>query len=230
MTKEPLEYLFEETDSSIDFLVIWLHGLGADGYDFVPLSQALELPYDAGIRYVFPHAPERKITINNSMVMRGWYDVANTDFLARAEMGEVEESCRLVSDLIQVQQKETGVPFERIFVGGFSQGGAVALHLGLRYPIKLAGILSLSSYVLSPIDILSDANPSNKDTPVFLAHGVKDDLIPFQWAKKTEEILQKLSHPYSFYPHKAEHTIPMETIKHMSVWLTRVIERFRENP
>ena len=220
-SRTPLQYFFKDgPESRTDYLVVWLHGLGADGYDFAPVSETLKLPCDLGFRFVFPHAPERPVTCNGGEVMRSWYDFPDLGRPDRISLREVEESCRLVSDLIETQTKETGTPFEKVFVGGFSQGGVIAFHLGLNYPLKLAGILSLSSYLAFP-DRLEAAHHANAATPIFMAHGTGDEIIPYAFARKAAEALEKIERPLKFERHDEGHNVPMGTLRAIGEWIAQ---------
>ena len=158
-----------------DAAVIWLHGLGADGHDFPPIVPELQLPADHGIRFLFPHAPTRPVTINGGMVMRAWYDILSMDFERRADEAGVRASAEALAALI-ARERERGVPSERIVLAGFSQGGAIALHEGLRHPERLGGIIALSTYLACDGDLEGERTAANQDVPIFQAHGTHEPI------------------------------------------------------
>ena len=171
--------------------VIWLHGLGADGWDFVPIVRELPLPEDVALRFIFPHAPVRPVTINNGMAMRAWYDIAMTEISRLPDERGIRESQKGVDALI-AREVARGVPAARIVLAGFSQGGAIALQTGLRHPERLAGILALSTYLPLAETLGAEAAAVNRDVPIFVAHGAEDPVIPLQRATISRDQLRKL--------------------------------------
>ena len=158
--------------------IIWLHGLGADGHDFEPVVEALDLDRLPPLRFVFPHAPMRPVTINGGYVMRAWYDILSADFASRREdPAGVHESSALLEALI-ARENSRGIPDSNIVLAGFSQGGAIALHTALRHPRKLAGVLALSTYLPLADTLAAEADAANRQTPIFMAHGHGDTVIP----------------------------------------------------
>ena len=155
--------------------VIWLHGLGADGNDFVPIVEEMRLPSSLSIRFVFPHAPVRAVTLNNGLRMRAWYDIAAGDLTNRADIAGVRASQAQVEALI-AREIARGIAAQRIVVAGFSQGGVIALHTGVRHVERLAGIVALSTYVVLPELLAGEASPANRDVPIFMAHGTADPM------------------------------------------------------
>ncbi len=205
-----------------DAAVIWLHGLGADGNDFVPVVAELALPASLSIRFIFPHAPVRPITINGGYPMRGWYDITSLDIANRDDVDGITDSGRLLAGLCD-EQIALGVPAERIIVAGFSQGGAVALHAGLRYAKRLGGIIALSTYLPMRQQLETEAAAENRDTPVFLAHGRSDEVIALQFGLQTRELLTQLNYPVQWQDYAMGHSVCAEEIADISDWLSRVL-------
>jgi phospholipase/carboxylesterase len=203
--------------------VIWLHGLGADGHDFVPVVAQLQLPATLPIRFVFPHAPLRAITMNNGYTMRAWYDLLGLDAGTREDAIGVQQSAQQVTDLIRHEQQR-GVPLQRIVLAGFSQGGAMALHCGLRFPERLAGILALSTYLPLAQTLPDEMSPANHDIPIFMAHGAQDPLLPLFWAQSSREVLQKLNYALDFRIYPMMHSVCMEEINDISAWLQNLLK------
>jgi len=169
--------------------VIWMHGLGADGHDFEPVVDELDLDLLPPTRFVFPHAPERAVTINGGYVMRAWYDILTADFSGRREdAAGVIESAAQIEALIE-RENARGIPDSRIVLAGFSQGGAIALHAGLRHPRRLAGILALSTYLPLSDTLAAEASPANRDVPIFMAHGNADPVIPQDFSRRSADLL-----------------------------------------
>ncbi|HCB14657.1 MAG TPA: carboxylesterase, partial [Gammaproteobacteria bacterium] len=191
MTDQPLTTVEIEPAGPVRSSVIWMHGLGADAHDFEPIVPELRLPAGLGIRFVFPNAPVRPVTINNGMRMRAWYDVLSMDLPRQEDPDGVYASERGIYALLE-REKQRGVPAERIVLAGFSQGGAMALHTGLRYPDRLAGILALSCYIPLAGKLSSERRPANQTTPVFMAHGDYDAVIPMRYGQQGAEALKCL--------------------------------------
>ena len=202
--------------------VIWLHGLGADGYDFEPIVHELRLPKSLPLRFVFPHAPERPVTINAGMVMRAWYDVYQPSFSEEIDLEGIVESAELLRVLLA---RELGLGFssERILLAGFSQGGAIALHTGLTYEKKLAGIMGLSTYLPS-IEIVSKGrSAANKDIPIIMAHGAMDPMISMTKALRTKQALARLGYSIRWREYPMQHEVCREEISDIRAWLVDVL-------
>ena len=199
--------------------VIWLHGLGADGHDFEPIVKELTLTQN--IRFIFPHAPEISVSINNGMIMPAWYDIkaAQIDSL-QDEIG-IKQSQDLVLALI-TREIERGVKSENIILAGFSQGGAIALHTALRYEKSLAGIMGLSTYLPLADTVANEINNANKNTPVFLAHGIHDPIIPIQLATNTQATLSQLGYTVELKKYEMEHSVCIEEVEDISNWINSV--------
>jgi phospholipase/carboxylesterase len=206
-----------EIGDPVDLSVIWLHGLGADASDFLPIIGQLSLP--SGTRFVFPNAPLRPITINGGMVMRGWYDIAGFGANARADVPGLTQSVAIVRRLIQ-RELERGVACERIVLAGFSQGGAVVLHAGLTADRALGGILGLSTYLPAP-ELLRSANCVASDIPVMLAHGTHDQVIPIGIAEQSAEALRACGVTVDWSTYPMGHEVSLDEIRAISAWLTR---------
>lgn len=202
--------------------VIWLHGLGANGYDFEPIVPELGLPQTAAIRFVFPHAPSRPVTINGGLVMPAWYDIVAPDFTREEDAAGIEQSRRFLETLISREQQR-GVAPEHIVLAGFSQGGAIALHTGLRHSQRLAGILALSTYLPLADSLEREASPANREVPIFMAHGLRDPIVPVGLAQAARERLQAAGYDPEWHLYDMEHTICAEEIRDIGQWLQRVL-------
>jgi phospholipase/carboxylesterase len=202
--------------------VIWLHGLGADGNDFVPIVPELGLPRAPALRFIFPHAPVRAITINNGMRMRAWYDIAAADLNNRADIAGVRQSAEQVEALI-AREKARGVPAARIILAGFSQGGAIALYAGLRHAERLAGILALSTYLVQADRLPAEAAAANRDVPIFMAHGTADPVVRFEWGVASRRALEANGNPVEWHQYPIEHSLCLEEVRAIGAWLARVL-------
>jgi phospholipase/carboxylesterase len=198
-----------------------MHGLGADGNDFVPIVDEMELPARP-IRFVFPHAPVRPVTINGGFRMRAWYDVVSDDFSRREDATGVRESQEMIEALIR-RENERGIPCADIVLAGFSQGGAMALHTGLRYPESLAGILALSTYVPISTSLESEMSQANRDVPIFMAHGTADPVIPLWLAGSSRQLLERLGYDVQWHEYQMGHSVMWDEVADLSRWLQRVL-------
>lgn len=206
-----------------DYSVIWLHGLGANGHDFEPIVPELSLPTDKKIRFVLPHAPEIPISINHGMVMPAWYDVASMDFLERQDELGIRVSETLLRKLIE-REVERGVPYEHIFLVGFSQGGAIVLHTGLRYPQRLAGIMALSSYLPLDTTVNAERHEANQHTPILMAHGTQDQVIHLKLGEVSCDYLQQLGYSVQWHQYFMEHTVHPDEISDIGQWLSSLVQ------
>lgn len=211
-----------EQGGRVEASIIWLHGLGADGHDFESLVPELGLPESCGIRFIFPHAPYRAVTINGGMRMRAWYDISPGEFGFDTDMDGVVESASLIRALIEGELNK-GIQSERLLLAGFSQGGAVALYTALRYPETLAGILALSTYLPGMPETGEHLSDENKATPIFLAHGLHDPLVPIQWGRDTGARLEKLGYQVEWHDYEMEHSVCMPEIQDIAVWLKAIL-------
>jgi phospholipase/carboxylesterase len=202
--------------------VILLHGLGADGYDFVPIVQELQLPDALAIRFVFPHARPRPVTVNNGYVMRAWYDIKILGELRVEDDAGIRESAMLVNGMVE-EQARVGIGADRIVLAGFSQGGAIALHAGLRYPSRLAGILALSTYLPLRDALAKEAAPANRATPILMCHGQQDQVLPLQLASAARDALKALGFAVEWREYPMPHSVSPEEIVDISSWLRRTL-------
>lgn len=202
--------------------VIWLHGLGADGHDFEPIVPELRLPADLPLRFVFPHAPVRPVTINGGMAMRAWYDIVSLDAEGRADAGGVRESTCLLEALISREQ-ERGMDAGRIVVAGFSQGGAIAINAVLHAEDRLAGLMALSTYIALPGEI--DGSAGSRELPVFAAHGSFDPMIPIQWGRASADKLVDSGFNVEWHDYPMAHAVCPQEIEDIRDWLVRVFDR-----
>jgi phospholipase/carboxylesterase len=205
------------------YVVIWLHGLGADGHDFEAIVPELALPESTPVRFVFPHAPLRPITINGGMVMRAWFDVREMDLCRDTDTENIYESSRHLTALLQ-RELDSGVPSDHIILAGFSQGGAIVLHTALRFTKPLAGILALSTYSPTIADLAVERSDGNRTIPIMMAHGLYDPLIPLPIAEHTRDVLIKLNYPIQWQAYPMQHEVCMEEIHDISAWLRSVMK------
>jgi len=216
---ELLESVEIETGPSPRAAVIWMHGLGADGNDFVPIVPELSLPASLPVRFVFPHAPMQPVTINNGYVMRAWYDVRGDP---REDVAGVRASQERIEALIG-REKARGIPAARIVLAGFSQGGAMALHTGLRHGERLAVIMGLSCYLPHAETVETEANPANRDVPILMAHGTHDPLIPIERAQRSRDRLVTLGYRVTWREYPMPHSVCAEEIADVATWLREVL-------
>jgi phospholipase/carboxylesterase len=202
--------------------VIWLHGLGADGHDFEALIPELRLPPGTAWRFVFPHAPYRPVTINGGYVMRAWYDIAMTEHGFEQNADHIRESEKILQRLTADEIRQ-GTPAARIVLGGFSQGGAIALHAGLRYPERLAGILSLSAPVPFTGQLMAEVHPANASVPIFMAHGTDDRMVPFALGEQTRRLLEARGLSLEWHAYRMGHTVTPDEIRDIARWLGGVL-------
>jgi phospholipase/carboxylesterase len=203
--------------------VIWLHGLGADGYDFVPIVEELRLPASLSVRFIFPHARQRPVTINNGYVMRAWYDIKGLAASGSEDEAGIRESAALVRQYIEREVKD-GIPAQRIVVAGFSQGGAIALHTGLRYPQRLAGILALSTYLPLQASVAQEAC-ARRDLPILMCHGAYDGVLPQTLAEMSRELLVGLGYAVQWRSYPMEHQVCPQEIVDIGSWLGDSLSR-----
>ena len=219
MSEQPLESIEIETAPNPGASVIWMHGLGADGNDFAPLADEIELP--VAVRYIFPHAPTMPVSINGGYVMRAWYDISDAALRREDETG-VRASQKRVEVLL-AREKSRGIAANRIVLAGFSQGGAIALHAGLRQSERLAGIMALSTYVPLADKLAHEANPANREVPIFMAHGTADPMIPYERATASRDLLLQHGYALEWHEYRMQHAVCPQEIADIGVWLRRVL-------
>lgn len=211
-----------ETGSQPTASIIWLHGLGADGHDFEPIIPELHLPPKLSLRFVFPHAPYRPVTINNGYVMRAWYDIAMTERGFEQNLEHIRESEKVLQAVIEKEIRR-GIPCGRIVLAGFSQGGAIALHTGLRYPMTLAGIVALSAPVPFAESLMAEAHPANAAVPVFIAHGTDDRMVPHDLVQPAHRRMEARGLRLEQHIYVMGHTLVPDEIRDIAAWLVRVL-------
>jgi len=210
-----LSYVDVAAPGPVKAAVIWLHGLGDSGHGFAPIVPELRLPAGHGIRFLFPHAPERPVTINNGFVMRAWYDLKTMDLQNRADEEGVRQSAAQVQTLID-KVIASGVPAEKILLAGFSQGGVIALHLLPRLPYKIAGVMALSTYMSMPDKLKAEMNSHNKSTPVLVAHGTMDDVVPLSAGKAAFDALKYAGFQVSWLDYRMAHSVCAQEVADLS--------------
>lgn len=198
--------------------VIWLHGLGADGHDFVPLLPELRLPDSARIRFTFPHAAVRPVTINNGYAMRAWYDIRGLSPGSQEDEAGIRNSSTFVQDMIR-REVAAGIPAQRIVLAGFSQGGAIALHAGLRHGERIGGILALSTYLPLRGSLAAEAAAANRDVPVLMCHGTRDQVIALQFALTSRDALLQAGHAVTWRQYAMGHELCGPEILEVAAWL-----------
>ena len=202
--------------------VIWLHGLGADGNDFAALVPELDLSAGPAIRFVFPHAPSMPVTLNNGFVMPAWYDIRGTDLVSRQDTDGIQQSARAIAALIE-HEAARGIPYERIVLAGFSQGSAMALHTGMRFPQRLAGIMALSGYLPLADTFASERHPANAHTPIFMAHGSMDPVVALARGETSRDLLNKLGYPVQWHTYPMQHSVHPREVADISLFLAKVL-------
>ena len=207
-----------EPTGAADAAVIWLHGLGADGNDFVPIVPMLGLPQAHGLRFIFPHAPVRPVTLNGGMPMRAWYDIKSLTAEGREDAEGIAESARRVEGLI-AQQRDAGIHPDRIVIAGFSQGGAVALHTALAYPLRLAGLLALSTYLPLRDRLEEHRHDANQDVPILMMHGDFDAVVVPAFGTRSRDRLLEAGYQVQWKQYPMEHQVCPEQITDIGRWL-----------
>ncbi len=211
-----------EPERPADAAVILMHGLGADGHDFETLVFELKLPPDAAIRWVFPHAPIRPVTLNGGMPMRAWFDIIGLDRRSEEDEAGIRESGDKIRDLVH-REKERGIPADRIVLAGFSQGGAMALHTGLREDERLAGVLALSTYLPLARRVGAEAHPANAGVPIFMAHGTADPIVPIALGEGSRDRLRSQGREVEWHTYPMPHSVCAEEVADIREWLRGVL-------
>jgi len=213
-----------ETGAQPSASIIWLHGLGADGHDFEPIVPELKLPSSLPVRFVFPHAPVRPVTLNNGYPMRAWFDIVKIG-LHQPRDKDGMLAARATLEALIARENARGTPAARIVVAGFSQGGAVALYTGLQYPQKLAGILALSTYLPLAEGFEFEINSANARTSIFYAHGTQDPVVPLALAEHTRKALMERGCAILWHTYPMPHAVHPEEIMHISAWLLSILQQ-----
>jgi phospholipase/carboxylesterase len=211
-----------ETAAKPTAAVIWMHGLGADGHDFEPVVPQLALSLRSAVRFVFPHAPLRPVTLNAGLPMRAWYDIRGLDRHSAEDDGGIRASAEAIGALIR-RENGRGVPTDRIVLAGFSQGGAMSLHTGARYPEKLAGIIALSCYLPLKASFAAERLAANQSTPIFLAHGSLDAVIDQRSGEETRAILEAAGYTVEWHSYPMPHAVCAEELTAIAGYLRRVL-------
>ncbi|MDT8363759.1 MAG: alpha/beta hydrolase [Nitrosomonas sp.] len=213
------------TDANPSHTVIWMHGLGADGNDFVPVIQMLDLPA-ASVRFIFPHAPLRSVSVNGGLRMRAWYDIKHANLSKDEDEDGLQASEQAIAALIR-QENQRGIASDQIILAGFSQGGAMALQTGLRYPEMLAGVMVLSAYLPLANIAMQQAHPANRKTPVFMAHGEDDPIVPIHLAIASRQCLRAEHYTVEWHQYPMAHSVCDQELTDISRWLTKILTTIR---
>jgi phospholipase/carboxylesterase len=219
---ELLEHVTIDTSDNPEISVIWLHGLGADGNDFVPIVRELDLAGLPGIRFIFPHARTIPVTVNGGYVMRAWYDITGADLVRREDENGLRASQEEVEAFI-AREKARGVPASRIVLAGFSQGCAMTIQTGLRHPEPLAGMLCLSGYAPLADKLAAERTEASLATPIFMAHGRHDNVVTFSRAEQSRDLLVSLGYQVEWHEYTMQHSVCLEEVQAISAWLKKVL-------
>lgn len=222
MKNQRLSSVIIEPTEPASASVIWLHGLGADGHDFEPVVPQLQLSPLFSVRFIFPHAPIRPVTINGGMEMRAWYDILSFDIPREVDQKAIEQSSAQIVDLLEEEQN-AGIASEKIFLAGFSQGGAIALHTAIRYAKPLAGILALSTYLPTIETIFQQSSTANQKTPFLMGHGTQDPVVPIAYGKSAYEALLEHGYSATWTEYTMPHSVCYTEIVDISRWMKRIL-------
>lgn len=223
LTNKLLPTIEVNTGSLPAYTIIWMHGLGADGNDFVPIVKELALPQNLSIRFLFPHAPERPVTINNGYIMRAWYDISHPEIGQHHDEIGLKESQFAIDTIIE-KELVKGIAAKNIFLAGFSQGGAMALQAGLRQQNRLGGIIALSCYLPLTDSLKDEASLVNLSVPIFMVHGTHDDVIPLSRAIASRDHLLTQHYDVEWHEYPMAHSVCPQEILDLSCWLQRIIK------
>jgi phospholipase/carboxylesterase len=215
-TVPSLKFLEIETNDNPNASVIWLHGLGANGHDFEPIIPELRLPSSTGIRFIFPHAPKRVITINGGLLMPAWYDILTHDIDRKVDVKQLVASANAVGEFVD-REIERGIDSKRIIIAGFSQGGAVGYQLALSHPKPLGGLLALSTYFATKSTI--EYHKENSKLPIYIGHGTHDSIVPEVLGQEANQLLTEKGYACDYQTYPMDHSVCMEQIAHISRWL-----------
>ncbi|MEA5446188.1 alpha/beta fold hydrolase [Gammaproteobacteria bacterium AB-CW1] len=218
MNQQSIDCLEMSTGEEPVGSVIWLHGLGADGHDFEPMVPQLNLERVLPLRFIFPHAPVRPVTLNGGMAMRAWYDIVSLERNSPQDLQGIEQSAETVNHLIR-HEIDRGIPAEKIVIAGFSQGGAVALLAALRYPERLGGLIALSTYLPRAEKLEEEASGANRDLPIFMAHGAQDPVVQPTLGEASFRHLERMGYPIKWRTYPMPHAVCPQEIDHIRAWL-----------
>ncbi|OUW00615.1 MAG: hypothetical protein CBD16_06375 [Betaproteobacteria bacterium TMED156] len=217
-----LKFLEKKTAAEVDSSVIWMHGLGASGYDFLNIIDALKLSKKLKIRFIFPHAPEIPVTINNNLIMPAWYDISGAELTDKQDTTGIKESANLISELIHYEFKR-GIPYSRIVLAGFSQGCAMALYTALKFSENIAGIIALSGYLPLDYEFKNKESVKNIDTPIFFGHGMYDKVVKQKWGEDSRNFLKEHGFNTIWRTYKMDHSISIEELNDVSTFLNKTL-------
>jgi phospholipase/carboxylesterase len=223
MSLEQLSSIEIQPEAEHKYSVIWLHGLGADGHDFEGLVPDLHLTARAHIHFIFPNAPIQPVTINGGMSMRSWYDILEMSLERKVDVNGIYQSGKLIEKLIQLEL-DKGISSKNILLAGFSQGGVIALHTGLRYPNQLAGIVALSTYLPTIAQLNTERSEANNFTPIFMAHGIIDPIVAVESGKSAFDALKAMNYPIQWHDYVMEHSLCAEEIQHISLFINSLFK------
>ena len=215
---EVLPHITLDSGTAALHSIIWLHGLGADGEDFVPIVEQMTLPVP--VRFIFPHAPMQPVTINGGYVMRAWYDIAGNDIGAAQDGTGIRASQARIEAFIAVEVQR-GIAPANIFLAGFSQGGAIVLHTGLRHAARLGGLIALSTYLPLAESVREEAHPDSAATPIFMAHGRSDTVVPYDLGKKSAQLLESNGYMLDWQEYDMAHSVCMDEVRAIEAWLAQ---------
>jgi phospholipase/carboxylesterase len=224
-----LETIEVEPRAAADAAVVLMHGLGADGHDFESLVPELRLPVSPSIRWVFPHAPVRPVTINSGFQMRAWYDIVGLDRRSPEDEAGIRESAEAIGALVR-RERERGIAADRLVLAGFSQGGAMALFTALRWPERLAGVVGLSTYLPLAAKLQEEAHPANAAAPVFMAHGTFDPIVPPALGEGSRDLLRSRGHDVEWHTYPMPHSVCGDEVRDLRGWLLRALSPGAEAP
>ena len=216
-----LETVTVETGPNPRYTIIWMHGLGADGHDFEPLVPELVVATMPALRFLFPHAPVRPVTVNNGYPMRAWYDIAGIDRHSAEDSKGIAETSDSIAGLIH-REHARGIDSAHILLAGFSQGGAMALHLATRHPDKFAGVIALSCYLPLARELSKTRNSANQSTPIFMAHGTLDPVVPYMLGAESRQLLEGAGFSIEWHAYPMPHSLCEPEVADLRSWLARV--------
>ena len=217
---EPLDYIRKDTSAQHSATIIWIHGLGDSGFGHESVAREMNFPDELGITFIFPHAPSIPVTINGGMVMPAWYDILENDISRRIDESGLEESSVKISQIIQ-GEIDSGILPKNIMVAGFSQGGALALHTALKYPVQLGGVIAMSTYLGAPSVLTASTSQINQSIPIFWGHGTLDPVVPLSLAQESISTLKKSGYTVNYKTYPMEHSIHPQEILDIQNWIPR---------